>query len=312
MPQSLSGSATVKTAFLALLAHELRNPLAPIRNALHVLERVGSPDETAERMRAMIGRQLQQLTRLVDDLLDVARISRGPIDVRKERIELGALVDGAAEAARPGFEAGGIELTATRPAEALALDADPVRLAQAIGNLLNNAGKFTDVGGRIWLSLERDGAEAVIRVRDSGIGMAADQLSRIFEMFVQIDASIGRSRGGLGLGLSVVRQLVDAHGGSVVASSDGIGRGSAFELRLPLADGSPRPAAPAAKAKPAAAHATPAASPRRRVLLVDDNVDVAEPLAAILAAAGPGGSNRARRRGRAGAGSSVAAGCGAA
>jgi signal transduction histidine kinase/GNAT superfamily N-acetyltransferase len=223
-----------KMVFLALLGHELRNPLTPIRNALHVLERVGSPDESAQRMRAMIERQVQQLTRLVDDLLDMARITRGRIEVRKQRLQLGPLVDGVVEVARMACESKGIALTAALPVQPLWVDADATRLAQAIGNVLNNACKFTDAGGRIELTVERDGEQAVIRVRDSGIGIAADQLPRVFDMFMQIETSVSRSHGGLGIGLSLVKQLIEAHGGAVSAHSDGVGHGSEFELRLPL------------------------------------------------------------------------------
>ena len=225
-----------KMVFLALLGHELRNPLTPIRNALHVLERVGSPDESAQRMRVMIERQVQQLTRLVDDLLDMARITRGRIELRKQRLELGSLVDGVVEAARLACESKGITLTAALPVQPLPVDGDATRLAQAIGNVLNNACKFTDAGGRIELTVERDGAQAVVRVRDSGIGIAADQLPRVFDMFMQIESAVSRSHGGLGVGLSLVKQLVEAHGGAVSAHSDGDGHGSEFELRLPLAD----------------------------------------------------------------------------
>jgi signal transduction histidine kinase len=222
--------------FLALLGHELRNPLTPIRNALHVLRRVGSPDEPAQRMYAMIERQLQQLTRLVEDLLDMARITRGRIEVRKQRLQLSPLVDGVVEVARLACESKGIALTAALPVQPLWVDADATRLAQAIGNVLHNACKFTDAGGRIELTVERDGEQAVIRVRDSGIGIAADQLPRVFDMFMQIESSVSRSHGGLGIGLSLVKQLIEAHGGAVSVHCDGVGHGSEFELRLPLAD----------------------------------------------------------------------------
>jgi signal transduction histidine kinase len=225
-----------KMVFLALLGHELRSPLTPIRNALQVLERVGSPDASAQRMRAMIERQVQQLTRLVDDRLDMARITRGRIEVRKQRLQLGPLVDGVVEVARLASESKGIALTAALPAQPLWVDADAARLAQAIGNVLNNACKFSDAGGRIELTIERDGEQAVIRVGDSGIGIAADQLPRVFDMFMQIESSVSRSHGGLGIGLSLVKQLIGAHGGAVSVRSDGVGHGSEFELRLPLAD----------------------------------------------------------------------------
>jgi len=270
----------LKTAFLALLAHELRNPLAPIRNALHILERVGSDEDTARRMRATVGRQVQQLTRLVDDLLDVARINKGHIEVHKRRLELGMLLRDAIDAAQSTCDAKGVALAATLPDEPVPVDADATRLSQVIGNVLGNACKFTDPGGRIALSLERDGAEAVVRVKDSGIGMADDQLPHVFDMFMQIDSSIERSRSGLGLGLTLVKQLVEAHGGTVSAASAGIGSGSEFTLRLPLSDGA---ALPAEQPAPAQASAPTSSAQPRRVLVVDDNHDGAESLAIALA-----------------------------
>jgi two-component system, chemotaxis family, CheB/CheR fusion protein len=264
-----------RSEFLALLAHELRNPLAPMRNGLQILDRIGSPDEAQRRVRAMIERQVQRLTRLVDDLLDAARIHRGHIEVRKQRIELGALVRGAIEEARLASECKQIDLSAALPEQPMWLDGDATRLAQALGNVLNNACKFTDSGGSIVVTVERDGEQASILVRDTGVGIAADQLPHVFEMFMQADASLERTRSGLGIGLALVKQLIEAHGGTVTARSHGIGRGSEFELRLPLADGAVGPTA----------H-PPAVEPRqsvpRRILVVDDNRDVAESLAAIL------------------------------
>jgi two-component system CheB/CheR fusion protein len=267
----------LKTAFLALLAHELRNPLAPIRHALHILDRVGAGDDTARRMRATIERQVGQMTRLVDDLLDVARINKGRIEVHKERLELGALLREAVDAAQPVCEARGIVLAAELPDAPLPIDADATRLSQVVGNVLNNAAKFTDPGGQIRLSLVRDAGAAVIRVADNGIGMAADQLPHVFDMFMQIDSSIGRSHSGLGLGLTLVKQLIEAHGGTVSASSDGIGRGSEFTLRLPLPDGAAAPAE-----APNSAEAPASGTRPRRILIVDDNHDGAESLAMAL------------------------------
>ena len=266
-----------KTAFLSLLAHELRNPLAPIRNAQYALDQPGISEDEARRMRAVIERQVQQLTRLVDDLLDLARINQGRVEVRKRRIELGALLDEAVDTARPFCDEKAIELIARLPDEPVPLDADAARLTQVVGNLLNNACKFTDPGGRIALTLERDGGEAVVRVADSGIGIAADQLPRVFDMFMQVDPSLERSHTGLGLGLALVKQLVEAQGGAVSASSEGLGRGSEFALHLPLPQG------PA----PIEEHAdTPALSPAvaspRRVLIVEDNRDGAASLAMAI------------------------------
>lgn len=232
-------------------------------------------------MRATIARQLQQLTRLVDDLLDVARINQGRVQIQRQRIDLVAVVRAALDAAQPAYKAKGVELSATLPRASLPLDADATRLTQVLGNLLSNAAKFTDGGGRVELTLERDGAQtgdqAVIRVRDNGLGIAADQLTRIFDMFVQADSSIERSRDGLGLGLTLVRQLVDAHGGTVAAASAGIGHGSEFTVRLPLAD-----AMQIAESAAVQATQTPAPVAQRRILLVDDNDDAAQTLRLVL------------------------------
>ncbi len=263
-----------KNEFLAMLAHELRNPLAPIRNALHMMRLKGSGNTAVQAASAMMERQIGQMVRLVDDLLDVSRISRGNIELRKGRVDLVTAVLQAVEAARPFCDLMEHELTVALPPQPVYVDADPTRLAQVIGNLLNNACKFTDRGGRIALVVERDGEKAVVRVRDSGVGIAADQFSRIFEMFTQIDTSLERSRGGLGLGLTLVKSLVELHGGTVRASSAGINQGSEFVVRLPaLVDvaelGMPEPVS-----------LVPAQ--RRRILVVDDNRDAATSLAELL------------------------------
>ena len=279
-----------KTVFLALLAHELRNPLAPIRNALHVLERAETDAATAQRMHATIGRQVRQLTRLVDDLLDVARINQGRIDIRKERIDLLLVLRDALDTAQPGCDAKRITLAATLPQEPLLVDGDAARLVQALGNLLGNACKFTAAGGRITLTLQREGGEAVVRVRDIGIGIAAEHLKRIFEVFVQADSAIDSAHDGLGLGLALARQLTEAHGGTVSAASDGIGHGSEFVLRLPLApapDAAPGAAeAEAAADGTAAASAAPVPAAPRRILVVDDSLDGAESLSLVLSLEG--------------------------
>jgi PAS domain S-box-containing protein len=265
-----------KDEFLAMLAHELRNPLAPVRNALHILKLPGADPAVAERARAMMERQVEHMVRLVDDLLDVSRIMRGKIELRREPVELTAVVARAVETAQPAVDAEGHELTVALPPEPLWLHGDLVRLAQVAGNLLHNAAKYTERGGKILIAGERGGDEAVLRVRDSGIGIAADVLPRIFDMFVQAERRTRDGRGGLGIGLTLVRRIVEMHGGSVVATSPGPGKGSEFVVRLPLAPlpgdtGLPAPDGPSARG---------AAS--RRVLVVDDNADAADTLALLL------------------------------
>jgi len=222
-----------KDEFLATLAHELRNPLAPIRNGLEILRMTGIGD----RIRETMERQVSQLVRLVDDLLEVSRITRGKIKLRLARIDLGPVVEGAVETSRPVIEAAGHRLTVALPGEPLVVEADPVRVAQVLTNLLNNAAKYTEPGGQIWLTAERDGAEAVLRVRDTGIGIPPDMLGRVFEMFIQVERSSSHAQGGLGIGLALVHSLVQMHGGSVRADSDGPGTGSEFTVRLPVAAG---------------------------------------------------------------------------
>lgn len=272
---SLAEADRRKNEFLAMLAHELRNPLAPIRNALHIL-RLGETDHEAIRSAsATMERQVAQMVRLVDDLLDVSRISRGKIDLRRGRIELASVVHHAAEASRPAMTAAEQDLTISLPPEPVYLMADPIRLAQVVGNLLNNACKFTDKGGRISLAAALEGGEAVIRVKDNGIGIAADQLHRIFDMFMQVDTSLERSVSGLGIGLSLVKNVVELHGGNVEAHSAGAGQGSEFVIRLPvLLDGvQPRVATTVGEPPPPTL---------RRVLVVDDNRDSADSLALLF------------------------------
>ncbi|MBA2964333.1 PAS domain-containing protein [Ramlibacter sp. CGMCC 1.13660] len=266
-----------RTTFLSLLAHELRNPLAPLRNAHHVLTSPGVREETASRMLGTIDRQVGHLTQLVDDLLDVARIHHGRVLVRPRRIELVELVEEAVESARPGCEAKRVALTAHLPVGPWPIDADPTRLTQVITNLLGNACKFTDAGGQVTVTLQREAATAVLTVADTGIGLAADHLAKIFDLFMQVDPSLERSRSGLGLGLTLARQLIEAHGGTVSVHSAGVGRGSEFVVRLPLPDmaieAEPPEAAPAQDVAPVAP---------RRVLVVDDNPDGAQSLALVL------------------------------
>ena len=222
-----------KDEFLATLAHELRNPLAPIRNGLQVLRLAGSNGEIVVEARSMMERQLNQMVRLVDDLLDVSRITRNKLDLKKQRVELAAVVQSAVETSRPLIEQAGHEFSVTLPSAPIHLDADATRLAQVFSNLLNNSAKYTEPGGRIWLVAEVVGDEVSVRVRDNGLGIPAEALPRLFQMFSQVDRNMERAQGGLGIGLTLVRRLVEMHGGTVEAHSDGPGRGSEFMVRLP-------------------------------------------------------------------------------
>jgi signal transduction histidine kinase/CheY-like chemotaxis protein len=264
-----------KDAFLATLAHELRNPLAPIRTGVELLR---SDDAASARVIEVIGRQLAHMVRLVDDLLDVSRITRGKLELKRARITLADAVAAAVEASRPTIEREHHTLTVQLPDEPLALDADLTRIAQVIGNLLNNASKYTPQGGHIELSAHRDGAQVVIAVRDDGIGIPEDQQEHVFEMFGQVNRTLDRQQGGLGIGLALVRQLVELHGGSVSVSSAGAEAGTVFELRLPLVLTS----ALAPSALPDVA-ATQVAT---RILVVDDNEDAAEMISRALRRAG--------------------------
>ncbi len=230
--QQLREADRHKDEFLATLAHELRNPLAPILNGLQLLRRTDD-EHTVERARTMMERQLAQMARLIDDLMDVNRISRGKIELRKEHVELAAVLNSAVEASRPQIEQMGHELTVTLPQHVVVVDADLTRLAQAFINVLNNAAKYTDRGGHIRLTAERQGSDAVVSVKDTGIGIAAEQLPGIFDMFSQGDHSWERAQGGLGIGLTLVKRLVEMHGGRIEAKSEGPGKGSEFIVRLP-------------------------------------------------------------------------------
>lgn len=270
-----------KDEFLAILAHELRNPLAPIRNALSLLHAAGEDREVFHTATDMIRRQLTQLVRLIDDLLDVSRISRGKLELRKERVELNSILDQAVEIARPATEMAHLQLTKALPVESVFLQADPVRLTQVISNLLNNACKFTGEGGRIEVSAERRGADVVVSVKDTGIGIPPDKLESIFEMFSQVDRPVGRHEGGLGIGLTLVRRLVEMHEGTIEARSEGLGKGSEFVVRLPIAVEA-KSVKPPVEA-PAAVDGVPG---KRKMLVVDDNHDSAKSLAMLLRLAG--------------------------
>ncbi len=275
-----------KNEFLSMLAHELRNPLAPIRNAVTILQ--SAADDPAARQWAggVIDRQVRHLARLVDDLLDISRITRGKIRLLREPIDLGAVVAQAVEASRPEIEARRHKLDVVLPPQPIRVNGDCARLAQVLTNLLNNAAKYTDPGGNIWLTVEAAGGacerEAVIRVRDTGVGIPPDLLATVFDLFTQGEHSLDRSEGGLGIGLTLVRWLVTLHGGSVAVSSGGPGQGSEFTVRLPaLLAGSEQQTRDTAGnlSSPGGSDPAPAAL---RVLLVDDNVDGAESLARLL------------------------------
>jgi signal transduction histidine kinase/CheY-like chemotaxis protein len=276
---ALSEADRRKDEFLAMLAHELRNPLAPIRNSLHIMKRAGVDAAVVGRVREMMERQVQQMTRLVDDLLDVSRITRGKIELRKEAVDLASLVQRTVEATCPLIEDRQQELTVDLPPEPVRLEADPTRLEQVLANLLNNAAKYTDHGGHVWLSARQEGGELVLRVKDTGMGIAADMLPRIFEPFVQSDRVLHQSQGGLGIGLTLVRRLVEMHGGSVTAHSEGPGKGSEFVVRLPVF--SPKQPIRGEESAGKGGESVGAA-PQRRFLVVDDNVDAAESLALLL------------------------------
>jgi two-component system CheB/CheR fusion protein len=263
-----------KDEFLATLAHELRNPLAPIRNSLHILDMAGTPNPAVEYVRDMMERQVNHLVRLVDDLMEVSRITRGRIELRRERVELEAVIRSAVETSQPFIEAGGHQLVLDVPAEPLTLEADPIRLAQVFANLLNNAAKYTEKPSRIWLTAGREGGSAVVSIRDQGIGIPAELLPHVFEMFTQVDTARRGSQSGLGIGLSLARNLVQLHGGTVTATSAGPGEGSEFVVRLPLAGG--------LRADRTKAPADPASLHPLRVLVVDDNRDAADSLAMML------------------------------
>src|SRR3989442_6498279 len=269
-----------KDEFLATLSHELRNPLAPIRNALEVMRLAGTDVALVEHARAIMERQLLQLVRITDDLLDVSRITQNKLDLRRERIDLRTVLEGAAEATRPLIDAERHLLTLDLPAEPAWLDADFTRLTQAFANLLNNSAKYTEPGGRIRIAAVVNDAEATITVADNGIGIPPAMLPRIFDMFMQFEGSRDRAQGGLGLGLTLVKRLVELHGGTIQAHSDGPGLGSEFVARLPLAlTGDTNVASPRTPSRTQA----PAGC---RILIAEDNPDAAEMLRLMLTVMG--------------------------
>jgi signal transduction histidine kinase len=267
-----------KDEFLATLAHELRNPLAPIRNSLHLLRMSGASSPAAAPIHDLMERQVSHMVRLVDDLMEVSRITRGKIELRPERVELAAVLRSAVETSRPLIEAARHQLTIDLPSEPLILQADPVRLSQVVANLLNNAAKYTEEGGQIGLSARREGGMAVISVRDTGVGIPAEMLPRVFDMFAQVDRTLKRSQGGLGIGLTLARTLVEMHGGRMEARSEGPGKGSEFLVRLPLAadDASRGENRSDPRSKP------PERLGQQRILVVDDNRDAADSLGMLL------------------------------
>jgi CheY-like chemotaxis protein len=278
--QSIQEGDRRKTEFLAMLAHELRNPLAPIRNAAQALRHVSLQDPTLLEARDVIDRQVRHMTRLIDDLLDMSRLSRGKILLRREPIDLVELVRNAVDDFRNLMEEAGQQVEAELPDSPAYVQGDPTRLTQVIGNVLNNAIKFSTAGGRISVRLrvEAVGDVAVIAIRDTGIGMEPGMIARAFETFSQADCSLDRSRGGLGLGLALVRGLVELHGGEVHAASEGLGKGTEVTIRLPLVR------APLAHRS---ARSTPPTAPRRyRVLVVEDNRDAAQTMGRLLTLSG--------------------------
>jgi PAS domain S-box-containing protein len=267
-----------KDEFLATLAHELRNPLAPMRTGLEILKIAGD-GATSEKARGMMERQLGHMVRLVDDLLDLSRITRNKIELRRERTDLRLIVDNALEASRPFIDEGGHQIVVEAPREPVWLCADPTRVAQVISNLLNNAAKYTPRGGRIEVEVRRDEDAAIVRVRDNGDGIPQEMLGSVFDMFTQVSQGIARTQGGLGIGLTLVRRLVEMHGGSVFAHSEGLGTGSTFVVRLPLAT-------EAVVSDRGSARQAHESTGTLRVLVVDDNVDAAQTLALFLDMAG--------------------------
>jgi signal transduction histidine kinase len=281
--ESLREADRRKDEFLAMLSHELRNPLAPILNAVGVLKRPGLSDERLEWAREVIERQVENLTRMVDDLLDVSRITQGKVALKRENLDLAAVVARALETSRPLIEARKHKLTVKLPPRPVRLNGDLIRLAQVISNLLSNAAKYTGEGGDIQLTGETVNDEVIVRVKDNGIGIPAEDLQRIFDLFIQAERALDRALGGLGIGLTLARGVVEMHGGRIEAFSDGPGRGSQFVARLPALTDAP---GGACESSFVVKDAGIGASKTCRVLVVDDNVDSAESLSVVLSLEG--------------------------
>lgn len=275
-----------KDEFLAMLAHELRNPLGATGNALWVLEQAGADEAARQRALAVLKRQIARQSRMVDDLLDVSRITRGLVDIRRECVDLARIVRDTAEDCRPALDRSGLDLMLELPDAPVWVEGDPIRLGQIVGNLLHNAGKFTGAGGRATLRMVPDfpSGTVAVAVQDTGVGIAPDLLARVFDSFVQGDRSLARSTGGLGLGLALVKGLAELHGGTVSAHSDGPGQGATFTLRLPLRV--PGVGCRVSSESPLTRHATPDVPTSKRVLVVEDNRDAAETLGDLLEMAG--------------------------
>jgi len=274
--EALRDSDRRKDEFLAILAHELRGPLAPLASMLEVMKRADEDSDVASQARDTMDRQLGHLVRLVDDLLDVGRITSSRLELRKERVDLASVIHRAVESCRPLAEELGHDVTVMLPAEPIDLYADPVRLAQVFNNLLNNACKYTEPRGRIWLTTDRQGSDVVVKVKDSGRGIPSDKLDSIFEMFTQVERALERTQGSLGIGLTLVKRLVEMHGGTVKAFSEGLGRGSEFVVRVPILVEKRKTPSEAAPLSP---QQTPTP---RRILVVDDSEDSAASLAMLL------------------------------
>jgi signal transduction histidine kinase/CheY-like chemotaxis protein len=270
-----------KDEFLATLAHELRNPLAPLSNALELWRFAKNNPEQLDELRGMMQRQVRQMSRLIDDLLDVSRISRGKISLRIERVELRALVNAAVESVKPVIAANNQRLEISLPQEPVFVQGDATRISQVVGNVLNNAAKYTSERGQIWLSVSRQGTKACLSIRDTGCGIPPDHLSSIFEMFQQVDQTLDRSQGGLGIGLTLAKRLIEMHGGTIRAESDGPGQGSEFSIMLPAIAAEDN-----GEAEQAPSAAAPPEVPRRRILVVDDVHESAQTLARMLQTVG--------------------------
>jgi PAS domain S-box-containing protein len=278
MAADLSEADRRKDEFLATLAHELRNPLAPMRNSLQILKLAKSDERAVGQARAIMERQLSQMVRLVEDLLDVSRIARNKLELRRERVDLWSVIANAVETSRPVIDAARHEFKAKPPDEPIHLEADAMRLGQVFCNLLTNAAKYTPPGGRIEIAVHREGSDACVSVKDNGEGIKPHLLPHVFDMFMQVDDSIERSQGGLGIGLTLVRRLTELHGGSVSASSDGAGKGSVFAVRLPIIIDAPI----MDRTNGQSPESTSLAAGNCRVLVVDDNRDAAQSLAQLL------------------------------